>query len=800
MPNERTIRIRVRVCDGKRKEANKLKGQLAPHMDFIDVKDGLEFVICAVKEDHIDKVRPKLEAAGLEEIPAGDTSIPASAMQQALKDPQRQPRTPGERTSGENLRKKPYGFVSLPDQLEAKPPVWHDGTSSQGRLSGEVRCELETLTPLLVGWERQRIDDADSSWSMPYKPVVGSSLEALLQKAARQVYPDADDSDEQKQRKKQKKVEKDRADYIQRIRDDVIEVTLRGTRSAIKSKSVLCPLRAPWGKRPVLLPGDSLKGLLRHELGALLGAPMERVAERSYSYRPNSLYPNKPNPRLVPRLARVLNDRVETRELKPGVCVRVPVELELLPEKLKYDRKHQMNPPRYRFDPPNGGAAYRGGMGAGKMLNSKRRLHTRLDANPVQPATTVAVPDDVQAGYLNTLRHLTDLDHGHFSERHPDVPNTITGDAARGRILEAAVNDVFQPGDLIWVEWDTEKERIVSLGWHYYYRWAYADTVRLKGWTLERRGLFPLSEEKQLGGEEGDKHRPPRALSAVRRLFGYTGDNKGSKGIGKGDYEQLMGRVSVNTAVEVVEDGDTEEMRFLPPTFLRKLGMARPSAVEFYLKQPFHPTQRPWDRATLVTYGDAMGYEEPGELAGRKFYLDRWDAYDGEPWKDESEANRLNDRSTLALEASRPRRRFRFTVRFRDLDPDELAAILLALCPHQLRQEAGGRHPDGYCSKLGYARPLGWGTVRIEAKALYFLKGHNDPDSTPRLMRESNIREWFRRTFQPPPMLAEWLAVHRHRHPDAADYPRKNGQIYTFHSKLRAEHTRWRRYNREKKQ
>jgi hypothetical protein len=113
-----------------------------------------------------------------------------------------------------------------------------------------------------------------------------------------------------------------------------------------------------------------------------------------------------------------------------------------------------------------------------------------------------------------------------------------------------------------------------------------------------------------------------------------------------------------------------------------------------------------------VTYGDAAGYDAPGELAGRKFYLDRPKAVA----EDRSENNKKNDRSTLALEASKPQRKFRFTVRFRDVDAAELAAIVVALSPDQFKSVLGGTHTDGYCSKLGYARPLGWGSVRIGAQ------------------------------------------------------------------------------------
>lgn len=747
-------RIRVRTRDSKSRdqsEINKLKSnQLGmPHLDIVGTSAPSEFIICASKDTHIEQVRSKLGGAGLEEIVGGDTAIAASA---ASKPPQ-QPRQggfhqqrggqgnrpAGPTTNAQPLPGKPYGFVALPQTHTTSAPIWHDGTSSTGRLSGEIRFELETLTPLLVGWERGQVGDYEADWPLPQ--------------------------------------------------------TITGVGKLADKKSVLCPLRAPWGKRPVVIPGDSLKGLLRHELGALLGAPMERVAERSYSYRPNALFTKDPGPYLEARIAWVPKDGVEERPLDPsnpdGLQVRVPVRLELLPGNLRYDRKQQGQPNTYCFDPPNNeGDRYLGGQGAGDPLNSKRHLHSRLGVIKSDDNEPVDVPEEVQQGYLATVRHLIDLDHGHFSERHPDVPNTVTGDSARDRILKAAKDEVFQPGDLIWVEWDTEKKCIVSLGWHYYYRWAYTDSVRKDADAprLERHGLFPLGNERKK-----DSDGAPKELSPVRRLFGYTSDNEGSAGIGEKDHSQLMGRLFVNAGLEVVGENASNDDRFLRPTFLKELGMPRPSAVEHYLKQPHHPQSRPSDNATLVTYGDAAGYDAPGEIAGRKFYLDRKDAYSGTPWEDASPTNTQNDRSTLAIEATKPGRKFRFTVRFRDLDATELATILVALCPDQFKGELGGTHADGYCSKLGYARPLGWGSVRIEAKALLLLDEAGD---SPSLKPEADLKAWVKSNHQKSATQDEWLAIHRRNHPNAGDYPRRDGQIYTFHTGLRAEHSRNRRYKK----
>jgi hypothetical protein len=55
-------------------------------------------------------------------------------------------------------------------------------------------------------------------------------------------------------------------------------------------KKIIEPLLLPdarFAHGRVAIAGTALKGMLRNNINALLAAPMERVAERTYSYRPN---------------------------------------------------------------------------------------------------------------------------------------------------------------------------------------------------------------------------------------------------------------------------------------------------------------------------------------------------------------------------------------------------------------------------------------------------------------------------------------------------------------------------------
>ena len=143
----------------------------------------------------------------------------------------------------------PYTFVPVVTEgAQARPvfdAVFHHG--QPGLLSGELRCELTALTPLLVGHFQYQIKDrvdgkavrrnGNDRWRL--SDAWGDGLQGQLVDAG---------------------------------------------------KSFLEPL-FHGGERPdqarVVIPGASLKGMLRHNIGAMLGAPMERVQEQYFSYRPN---------------------------------------------------------------------------------------------------------------------------------------------------------------------------------------------------------------------------------------------------------------------------------------------------------------------------------------------------------------------------------------------------------------------------------------------------------------------------------------------------------------------------------
>ncbi len=137
---------------------------------------------------------------------------------------------------------EPYHFVPVEPELAiTDAPVFHDVQRIDEEFwSGELCCTLTALTPLIAANYQFEYQAASEK--------VKSAYRTLLAERG--------------------------------IQDTVAENKNVFEPLGLPSKDGLLPER-------VLIKGESLKGMVRHVLQALLSAPMERVYERTFSFRPN---------------------------------------------------------------------------------------------------------------------------------------------------------------------------------------------------------------------------------------------------------------------------------------------------------------------------------------------------------------------------------------------------------------------------------------------------------------------------------------------------------------------------------
>ncbi|WP_411727712.1 hypothetical protein, partial [Methyloglobulus sp.] len=390
------------------------------------------------------------------------------------------------------------------------------------------------------------------------------------------------------------------------------------------------------------------------------------------------------------------------------------------------------------------------------------------------------------------------------------------------------------------------------MGHNYYYRWRYANTIRTvwnnNGNPNVRPILTPLKAELTAN----ENNPKPDQLNATRLLFGYTSDRvtdplkqNGSSNIGIGDFQQLAGRIHINSAVEVLKDGATDNSRFLTgdqALALKPLGQPRPSAVEHYLTQPkpenlstpFVSARLKADRkdgGQMLTYGDLPGRDTPSTLAGRKFYLHQPKAEtDDSCYRATTDEHINGNLAMLARFVSKPTTDFRFTLRFKDLRPWELGALLVTLEPEKYlkatliklkdaKPEANyhkelnniiaklpdtdktvvEKKPPLFAHKLGHARPLGFGSVQLKCDAIQLLTA-NAADKLPVLnaYKDSDkaitaLAEKLAGQLTSVDHLEQWCAVHQYAGRTRSEYPNVKGNIFAHHSAIRTDHIKNRR-------
>lgn len=668
----------------------------------------------------------------------------------------------------------PYGFSPIDPACSVHDaPMWRDGSSHEPRFSGELLITLTALTPLIVGNHQQALDD---------------------------------------------------------------------------KHSLLVPQMLDDGR--VLIGGASLKGTLRSALSSLLQAPMERVTEHHYTYRPNLAGSGRvkeiraavvlPSTPPSDSLQLALLDAKDVVFLPQPIwkalgCPGASNELarncaglkfigeddgdkktafrkKIIVAKLK-DNTQDRNA---RVTLSHTVLSYAGGMdGEGLFANafdenSKTYRHVLYPTDKLQQAKRdpVTIAPAVVRQYHKTQEILADERIGHLSPGHP-LASKIDKTTIRQAI---ATHTQLQPWQLIYVEYDSSSRQVTSFGHHYQYRWAYTSSTTTKA-GKKRREVDWLPEES-VDAETGQ----PKRLASHRLLFGYTLES-GDDGPATRNFKRLAGRIAFNTAIEDPENKTPAE-RFMEggkEIRLRILGMPRPSAVEFYLKQTALPKK-------LTTYGDLAG-EPGGDLAGRKFYRHQPDACKSPQPYSPSAAERRNDanteeRGTCVRYLSRPGSRFRCTLRFDSLRPWELGALLAALDPGLLESTFGlPKHPQGYAHKLGYGKPLGLGSVRLQidaarwqgSDAWIFQQARSDEESCTQWVQQSllTLKDKLQASWskQLPQRLESWLRTRQWREHGRAAYPlastkEKNKQtnrmeevdrIYAYHTALRRDHAAARR-------
>lgn len=215
---------------------------------------------------------------------------------------------------------------------------------------------------------------------------------------------------------------------------------------------------------------------------------------------------------------------------------------------------------------------------------------------------------------------------------------------------------------------------------------------------LGRAQMFRLPYEKSPAQLVPDALRDA-PLDLAQALFGRVKRNAGDAG------STIKGRLCFEDAVATgaPPDGDWREPVLVP----RILSTPKPTTFQHYLVQDGSRDQIP-----LSTYLE----QDKTTIRGHKLYWHRWDPKTGielvrEPDGHDAKLAALTGGDAQAttqhtvIQPVKARVRFEGRIRFENLADIELGALLHAL-----------RLPESCAHKIGMGKPLGLGSVRIEAR------------------------------------------------------------------------------------
>lgn len=172
-------------------------------------------------------------------------------------------------------------------------------------------------------------------------------------------------------------------------------------------------------------------------------------------------------------------------------------------------------------------------------------------------------------------------------------------------------------------------------------------------------------------------------LCPACRVFGWVRES--AEDIGQEAPTAYAGRVRFSHGTLIHSEGE------LPETTLAILSTPKPTTTPFYL------LDKNGQPDPGVTYDTASA-----QLRGRKFYR-----HQGKAKPEEYQRNEKSDQNRTVRGALKPGATFTFTVDFENLAPLELGALLYALGLE-----------EGMFHRLGYAKPLGFGSVKVRVESV----------------------------------------------------------------------------------
>lgn len=290
-----------------------------------------------------------------------------------------------------------------------------------------------------------------------------------------------------------------------------------------------------------------------------------------------------------------------------------------------------------------------------------------------------------------------------FFKGDPKNARTVTFDAHRetdfNTILHAQLHDreedfhsqiqsnLLAEGNLVYVQLDPEvNTQVLNI--------ALARVARLR----YRHAVGDLLPDHLKPSECYDQ------LDIASRVFGWV---KAAPEEDRNKRIAYAGRVRFTHAT-LAEDGDqgvySEELR------LAILGGPKPTTTIFYLRKQ----EDEWSEEERKLPGAAqtIGYDGPNLLRGRKVYRHHGAALNRLEYERAGRRQDGQNRSVRGVRA--PGNTFEFTIAFHNLAPLELGALLWVL----------NLEDEGCFHRLGYAKPLGFGSVRISVDKIELLDCH----------------------------------------------------------------------------